>query len=184
MAKLVQCKSCGHEIDKQAKRCPNCGAKNHQRTPIGLIVLAVIIVIGVIGATGGNGSGGKSNNGGGSSSGQQQQEVITYTSKSCHELVSELKQNATKAADYKGQYLEISGVIYSKDSDGAYIKLSCGDDYCLDCMLYGPQVFMRNNDLKAEMKEIDAGTSVKLRVKITSVGEVLGYSGDLIEIVK
>ena len=26
---LIKCKECGHEISKQAKICPSCGAKNH-----------------------------------------------------------------------------------------------------------------------------------------------------------
>ena len=47
---LTNCKVCGHEIAKNAKTCPNCGAKNkkpfYKRT--WFIVLAVLVVLSMI----------------------------------------------------------------------------------------------------------------------------------------
>lgn len=54
MAKLVKCKSCGAEIAKNAKTCPQCGAKNKRHTALG-IILVVIGVLLVLIALGGNG---------------------------------------------------------------------------------------------------------------------------------
>ena len=42
MAKLVQCKVCGQNIAKSAKRCPYCGAK---RRRIGAKILGIILLI-------------------------------------------------------------------------------------------------------------------------------------------
>ncbi len=55
MGKLVKCKSCGAEIAKSAKTCPQCGAKR-KRSVLGviLVVLGVLIVIGAIGSTASN----------------------------------------------------------------------------------------------------------------------------------
>lgn len=51
MGKLVKCKSCGAEIAKSAKVCPQCGAKRKSGAlKVVLVVLGVLIVIGVIGS--------------------------------------------------------------------------------------------------------------------------------------
>lgn len=44
--KLNICKACGHEVAKNAKTCPHCGAKNKKANPvlIGIIVFAVLII--------------------------------------------------------------------------------------------------------------------------------------------
>ena len=55
MSKLIKCKSCGAEIAKNAKSCPQCGAKNNPgclRTILGTILLFFGIVL-IIGALGG-----------------------------------------------------------------------------------------------------------------------------------
>lgn len=55
MAKMVKCKTCGADIAKNAKVCPNCGAKN-KKPPVALIVIVAIFAIGIIGAAAGGGS--------------------------------------------------------------------------------------------------------------------------------
>lgn len=55
--KLVKCKSCGAEIAKTAKTCPQCGAKQHQAALsvcVVIIVIAVFLCIGTV-ASGGSG---------------------------------------------------------------------------------------------------------------------------------
>lgn len=44
MSKLINCKDCGNQISKNAKSCPNCGAKN-KRTSI--ITWLALIFIGI-----------------------------------------------------------------------------------------------------------------------------------------
>ena len=50
MAKMVNCKSCGKEIDSNAKTCPGCGAKNqkpfYKAVWFWVIVIIVIICMG------------------------------------------------------------------------------------------------------------------------------------------
>lgn len=41
MAKMVKCKTCGADIAKTAKRCPQCGAQQH----IGALSVCVIIIV-------------------------------------------------------------------------------------------------------------------------------------------
>lgn len=51
MGKLVKCKSCGAEIAKSAKVCPQCGAKRKSSAlKVVLVVLGVLIVMGAIGS--------------------------------------------------------------------------------------------------------------------------------------
>lgn len=54
MSKLVTCKSCGAEVAKNAKACPNCGApqKRHKVLGIALAVIGVVILIAAIGGSG------------------------------------------------------------------------------------------------------------------------------------
>ena len=48
MKKLVKCKSCGAEIAKSAKSCPQCGAQQKSTGKIIAIVIVIFILIGVI----------------------------------------------------------------------------------------------------------------------------------------
>lgn len=45
MAKMVKCKTCGADIAKTAKRCPQCGAQQHVGA---LSVCAIIIVVTIV----------------------------------------------------------------------------------------------------------------------------------------
>ena len=53
--KLIKCKSCGKEIDKNAKTCPGCGAKNkkpiYKKVWFWIIILIIIIAIGAGGTS-------------------------------------------------------------------------------------------------------------------------------------
>lgn len=44
MTRMMKCKTCGTEIAKSAKACPNCGAKQHQGVGC-LIVLIIVLAI-------------------------------------------------------------------------------------------------------------------------------------------
>lgn len=47
--KLTVCKICGNQIAKNAKVCPNCGAKNTRTKQTVLTVVGVLVVLGIIG---------------------------------------------------------------------------------------------------------------------------------------
>ena len=46
-SKIIQCKTCGAEIAKNAKVCPSCGAKNKRgkKKWIFLIIILLIVVV-------------------------------------------------------------------------------------------------------------------------------------------
>lgn len=54
MEKLTICKTCGAQIAKSAKACPNCGAKNRRRHPVLAGILAVVIILLIIGIVAGS----------------------------------------------------------------------------------------------------------------------------------
>jgi hypothetical protein len=62
MAKLINCKACGKEISKSAKKCPHCG--HDQRSFFGKhkILTGLVVLVVVIGAAGALGSKGSKDN--------------------------------------------------------------------------------------------------------------------------
>ena len=113
------CKKCKEEINKKAKRCPKCGAK--QGMPVWLIIVIAVVVIAVFANLGG-GSDKKPSNSAGNT---QQQEVIEYTQVTKDALDEALESNAAAAKDtYQGAYVEVSGKLSVIDSDMKYISLT------------------------------------------------------------
>ena len=181
MSKMINCKSCGAEIAVSAKSCPKCGAKN--KKPIWkrwwVWILAVIILFVAIGSIGGN-----SNTNNSSSSADIDntavQEPINYIAVSVADMMDMLNTNALKAENtYNGQYLEITGRLNVIDSDGSYIALYGGDfDFI------GVQCYVKNDEQLNFVTDMITGDTYTVRVKITDVGEVIGYQADIIEFVK
>lgn len=57
MAKMVKCKTCGADIAKTAKVCPNCGAKQHTAALSVCAIITVLTIFACIGILAGGGSG-------------------------------------------------------------------------------------------------------------------------------
>lgn len=116
MSKMVKCKTCGAEISKASKSCPNCGAKQPRKVIIISIIIIVIAVIGGIGATIGE------NNNNISSS--QPQNVSFPGSQTKHSESGDTPTNNTiifEGQSTKVTYLE---AFESKDVSGCfYLKL-------------------------------------------------------------
>lgn len=53
MAKMIKCKTCGSDIAKGAKVCPNCGAKQKKHTAL-IIVCSFLALCVIVAAFGGN----------------------------------------------------------------------------------------------------------------------------------
>ena len=49
--KITNCKACGQQIAKSAKKCPHCGAKNKKGIPVWLGIVVAIVLIAIIAAT-------------------------------------------------------------------------------------------------------------------------------------
>lgn len=177
--KLTNCTSCGAEIATSAKTCPQCGAK--VKRPITkkwwFWVLIVIVAAGIIGgASSGSGNGGDTKQPSGTEQPSNTEQPISYTHYNVTELFDALSTNAMKAqSDFKGQYVEIEGYLSTIDSDGKYIGVGASpDDYAY--FLQNIQCYLKTNEQKQQIMGIDSGSHITVRGKITSVGEVLGYS--------
>lgn len=110
----------------------------------------------------------------------KQEEVIEYESVTVAEMKDQLDSNAMKAKDmYDKKYLEISGRLANIDSDGKYISIVRSDD---QWAIMGVQCYLKNDDQKSKVMDMNIGDEVVIKVKIKDVGEVLGYQADIIEI--
>lgn len=152
------------------------------------IVLAVFVLIGIISKLGGgdNTDNTKStphkaveetqdeaNN--------EEAEEITYKQVDAGQMLQELEDNALKASDeYTDQYVEVTGKIYNIDSSGKYVNIDGIND---EFTMTGIMCYMKNDDQKSVVSNAAKGQTVTVKGKVTKVGEVMGYSLDMDEIV-
>ncbi len=178
MSKIVKCKTCNEEMAANAKACPKCGAKNkkpfYKKWWFWAIIGIVVIAIGTSGNDSGN-----SNSEQNTETKQEtsQAETIEYTAYTVSELVNDLEENALKAEEkYKNKYVEITGRLSVIDSDGRYISLNpTENEFCLT----GVQCYIKNDEQKSKVLELSKGDVLKVKGKIKSIGEVMGYSLDI-----
>ena len=106
------CKKCQEEINKKAKKCPKCGAK--QGFPKWIIVIVAIILIGIIASSDGNDAEETKNNAKSSKSTPKFSYEITseYNDTFTHYVEGTVKNN--KNRDYS--YVQIEFICY--DADG------------------------------------------------------------------
>ncbi len=108
-------------------------------------------------------------------------EGITFTQVAADDMVTLLEDNALKAQQtYKSQYVEITGKLSNIDSNGDYISL---DPLHADFNFVNIQCFLQNEEQVAIVADLSRDDVITVRGEVTSVGEVLGYSVDTIEII-
>ncbi len=186
------CKYCKTEIPKDAKICPNCRKK--QKGKLGLII-GIIVVVLILAAAFGGGKGADSSSNttptdkadttvtkdSTEASEEQATEEKEYIAVTKQELSDALDANALKAADtYKDKYLEVSGYLDNIDSSGDYITINAGSD---DYTFVNVQCYIKNDDQKAIIMEMNSGDPLTIKGKCTDVGEFLGYSISIEEII-
>ena len=172
--KMTTCKTCGKEMAKNAKVCPNCGAKNKKPIPwfIAIIVVIVIIVIASGGKSGSKSKSDSNNSAAESIAAESTTQAIEYTSYTVDDLMAQLNDNALKASDaHKGEYVKITGKLGVIDSSGKYISLLPDTDFAI----IGVTCYIKNDETKAKVAELSKDSTVTLTGKITDVGEVMGY---------
>lgn len=105
-----------------------------------------------------------------------------YISIKVDDMMDLLEENALKAENtYQDMYLEVTGKLKVIDSDGKYISLHrIKDDYDI----VGVRCDINNEIQKNQVMEMKKGDIITVKVKITSIGEIMGYSGDIIEFVE
>ena len=171
-----ECKKCKEEINKKAKKCPHCGAK--QGLPIWLIIIIVILVIGIISSLGSNSEESKGNDINNSSN--QVPENIEYIKVSKEDLDEALENNAALAREtYNNKYVEVTGKLGTIDSELKYISLVSSTD---EWDLIGIHCTIKNKEQKEIVKTLTKDQEITVKGKITDVGEVLGYYLDITEI--
>ena len=164
------CKNCGKEIDNKAVVCVNCGSKVKAKKPFykkwWFWVIAVVLIA-VIGSAAGGGD-----NAGTTS---QTDPAITYEVVDLKTMIDDLENNALKAEKtYQNKYVEIKGNISNFDSDGEYISI---EPINSDAFSITSVMCYINNDSQLDfLLEKSVGDTITIKGKITSVGEVLGYS--------
>ena len=186
---LKKCNECGEEISSSAKKCPKCG-KDQRNFFMRHPVLYSILIIIVIAAVGSSGSDTTNNSTTSTLTGDTTTSTITttkdpeeieYTAIDVDTLNDELEKNAAAAKDnYNKKYLEITGELTTIDSDLSYITIGSTTDEW-DFMTI--QCYIKDQATKDVVKTLSTGDTIVVKGQITDVGEVLGYSLNIKEIV-
>lgn len=137
------------------------------------ILIGGLVLVGVISAVGGNGEDkAKTVN----NSKTEVKEEVAYTTIDMNTLMNDLESNPANAKNkYEDQYFEVTGYVDVIDSDGKYFSIRDDNEYSI----IGLQVSVDKED-KDFINNLQIGGQITIKVKITDVGEVLGYSGKLI----
>lgn len=102
---------------------------------------------------------------------------VEYIKYDVDEMVNVLSENALKAEKtFQDQYVEVTGILRNIDSDGKYISL---DPINEEFSLYGVQCYIQNEEQINQVLEMKIDDTITVKGKITSVGEVMGYSLDI-----
>lgn len=183
--KMTVCKHCGAEIAAGAKTCPKCGGKNKKPIykRVWFWILIAVLVLGIGGAAGGSGGSGDSSTASSNEQSEaateekQEEPKIEYQDASVETLFDELDNNAMNASDnYKGQYLSITGVLGTIDSNGSYFSLESDND---NYMFQSVTCYIQNDEQLEKVKTLSKGDTITVKGKVTDVGEVLGYYLDI-----
>lgn len=148
------------------------------------IILAVVLIIIIMSNVLGHG---KSDNSSNSSSqsvntdSNSEAKKITYSSVDASTMLENLNSNALKAEKtYKDKYVEVTGKVYNIDSSGKYINIDGVND---QFTITGIMCSLKTDKQRDVVAELTKGQTVVVKGKVTSVGEVLGYSLDVDEII-
>lgn len=105
---------------------------------------------------------------------------IVYEECNVDDMMELLKSNALNASNtYKDKYVEVTGKLSAIDSSGKYISLLPIND---EWAFTGVQCYIKNDEQLEKVSAMSTDETVVLRGKIKDVGEVLGYSLDIDEI--
>lgn len=181
--KLIRCKSCGAQIAKSAKHCPNCGAKQHQGVYTACVIVIILAVIGIVSTIidgdGNTPAGTNEDNTASVSSNHATPDIeqdgktnsIEVISISSQDLYDTYEENAVNADTlYKDKILAVTGEIIDITQDiftkKPCIKLDVGDPYGLSSVYC---FFKDNDEINAYIAELRDGETVTIYGKCLGV---------------
>ena len=150
------------------------------------IILIVFIILGIIGAIGSSGEDNLEKTASKSKTSETQENIveeekIEYLVCNTDDMMDLLEKNALKAEkEYCDKYLEVTGRLSVIDSDGDYISLFPVND---EWAFTGIQCYIKNEEQLNQVLQFEIDDIVTVKIKCNEVGEVLGYTGDIIEFV-
>lgn len=137
------------------------------------ILIGGLVLVGVISAVGGNGEDKAKT---GNNSKTEVKEEVTYSAIDMNTLMNDLESNPANAKNkYEDQYFEVTGYVNVIDADGKYFSVRDDNEYSIKSL----HVSVDKED-KDFINNLQIGQQITIKVKITDVGEVLGYRGKLI----
>ena len=137
------------------------------------ILIGGLVVVGIVSAVSGNGEDKAKT---GNNSKTEVKEEVAYTAIDMNTLMNDLESNPANAKNkYEDQYFEVTGYVDVIDSDGKYFSIRDDNEYSI----VGLQVSVDKED-KDFINNLQIGEQITIKVKITDVGEVLGYTGEFI----
>lgn len=181
------CKNCGKEMDNRAVICTNCGTMLKKK-PIykkwwfWVVIVLAIVIIGAAGSSDSSDNNSSSNNNSSQqSSSSTKTEEIVYETTDLRTMIDDLKSNALKAEKtYQDKYVEIKGKISNFDSDGDYISIEPVNADAWDFTTV--MCYIKNDEQLNFLLEKSKGDTITIKGQITSVGEILGYSIKIAEV--
>ena len=109
---------------------------------------------------------------------QMEMEYGVFKTYNAPDLLNDLKENALRAKKkYGDQLIMISGILSNVDSDGKYISISDNS-----ISFSNIQCFITTEEQLDKVMNYNKGDDLVVFGTITDVGELMGYSMDLIDI--
>lgn len=159
--------------------------KKDERTPLWLVIVAVVIAIIAIRFFAGGSDSSSS-----SSSTKTKESTITvisadsisYQKCDIDTMLEELDKNALSASEkYKGKDVELKGKLSTIDSDGKYISIQ---SLTKDSIFSSIRCDINNDSQKNVVLQLSKGDTIIVKGTITTVGEIIGYALSIDEIEK
>lgn len=145
-----------------------------------LVAVAVLCLVAILIISNTHSDELKGGNAGNSSTSATTGTQIQYEQVDLQTMLDELDANAMRAEEtYQDKYIEITGEIRNFDSDGKYISIRpCGASILTERVM----CYLTDSTHKAFLLEKAVGDVVTIKGKVSSIGEVLGYSVKIAEI--
>lgn len=188
----MNCKKCGQEVDKKAVICPGCGCKIKKPFYKKWWFWTIIVVVVIVAVSSGGNDDATSAIDGETPVVETESAVtgvvltdkadeIVYEEVDLQTMFDDLEANAMKAENnYMKKYIEFECKIASFDSDGSYISVEPVN--ASEWNFKTAMCYIKNDTQKTFLIEKNVGDRIKVKGKVKSIGEILGYSIDISEV--